>query len=315
MVVAGPTGTGKSRLAVAVAQRIRGEVVGCDALQVYRGLDAATAKPSLAERSLVRHWLIDCADPRRDYSLADYVRDADAAIADILARGLVPVVTGGSGMYLRGLLKGIVAAPPRNPALRARLGKLVARFGAPRVHRLLGSFDAASAARIGPEDAQRIVRALELALSSWETWSGRLLREGSWSRAAERYDALKYGVDVERELLATQLAARVDAFFAADLPGEVERLLDEGVPATANAFKGIGYREILIARREGRDPASACEAIVVATRRYAKRQRTWLRKEAGLVWLDGAEDVSTLSARVASDFMAWRRRGGAASPW
>ena len=313
-MIVGPTGTGKSQLAVAVAELLRGEIVGCDALQVYRGLDAATAKPSLDECERVPHWLIDIADPRSDYSVANYVRDADAAIAAILARGRVPIVVGGTGMYLRGLLKGIVAAPPRDEALRARLRALVARFGAPRVHRLLARLDAVSAARVRPEDAQRVVRALELALPRGETWSAKLKRAGTWGREDERYRALKFGLELDRELLARRIAARVDAFFPTDLEAEVERLLDAGVPKTANAFKGIGYREIVTARSEGRDPKEARDAIVVATRQYAKRQRTWFRKEAGLVWLDAGAGFETSRARIVDAWNTFSGRGGAVSP-
>lgn len=288
-------------------------MVGCDALQVYRGLDAATAKPSAKDRERVPHWLLDIADPRRDYSLAEYVRDADAAIAAILARGSVPVVVGGAGMYLRGLLKGIVAAPARDEALRARLNAQIARFGARRVHRLLATLDPATAQRVPPEDGQRIVRALELALVSGETWSATLARSGTWSGGQERYRALKFGLDLDREALASRLAARVGTFFDADLPGEVERLLALGVPESANAFKGIGYREILRARSEGRDPAGMREAIVVATRQYAKRQRTWFRKEPGVVWLDASLGIDTLVATVVGAWKAARAQEGAGS--
>ena len=288
-------------------------MVGCDALQVYRGLDAATAKPSAEDRERVPHWLLDIADPRRDYSLAEYVRDADAAIAAILARGSVPVVVGGAGMYLRGLLKGIVAAPARDEALRARLNAQIARFGARRVHRLLATLDPATAQRVPPEDGQRIVRALELALVSGETWSATLARSGTWSGGQERYRALKFGLDLDREALASRLAARVGTFFDADLPGEVERLLALGVPESANAFKGIGYREILRARSEGRDPATMREAIVVATRQYAKRQRTWFRKEPGVVWLDASVGIDALVAIVVGAWKAARAQEGAGS--
>ena len=288
-------------------------MVGCDALQVYRGLDAATAKPSAKDRERVPHWLLDIADPRRDYSLAEYVRDADAAIAAILARGSVPVVVGGAGMYLRGLLKGIVAAPARDEALRARLNAQIARFGARRVHRLLATLDPATAQRVPPEDGQRIVRALELALVSGETWSATLARSGTWSGGQERYRALKFGLDLDREALTSRLAARVGTFFDADLPGEVERLLALGVPESANAFKGIGYREILRARSEGRDPAGMREAIVVATRQYAKRQRTWFRKEPGVVWLDASLGIDALVATVVGAWNAARAQEGAGS--
>lgn len=310
----GPTGTGKSQVAARLAERLGGEVVGCDALQVYRGLDAATAKPSYDERARARHWLVDVADPRLDYTVADYVRDADTAIAAIVSQGRVPIVAGGTGMYLRGLLKGIIAAPARDEALRARLRGLVARFGAPRLHRLLARLDADSAARVEPKDAQRIVRALELAIPKEDTWSGRLAREGTWSRSGERYRALKFGLDLDRDRLAAHLARRVDAFFEADLPGEVERLLASGVPTTANAFKGIGYAEVLRASAEGRDPAGMRDAIVVATRRYSKRQRTWFRKEPGLVWLDAAVGVEALVSRIAGAWTeTWGRSGFGAS--
>jgi tRNA dimethylallyltransferase len=311
--VTGPTGTGKSRLAVAVAERLGGEIVGCDALQVYRGLDAATAKPTRRERERVPHWLIDIADPRSDYSLADYVRDADAAIAAILARGRVPIVVGGTGMYLRGLLKGIVATPPRDEALRERLRGMASRFGTARLHRLLASIDPASAARLGPADAQRVIRALELALSSGETWSAALLRMGTWSAGEERYRAVKFGCDLDRDVLALRLAARVDAFFAADLPGEIDRLLASGVPATANAFKGIGYREVLRAKLDRRDPTDEREAIVIATRQYAKRQRTWFRKEPGLTWIDAEQEVDVLTEAVLTTWHGAKSTGGAAS--
>lgn len=314
LVICGPTGTGKSQLALRVAERLRGEIVGCDALQVYRGLDAATAKPTRAEREVVPHWLVDVADPRGDYSVADYVRDADAAIATILSRGGVPVIAGGSGMYLRALLKGIVAAPPRDEALRGRLRSLMARFGAPRLHRLLGRLDPGTAARVDPTDAQRIVRALELALPPGGTWSARLAREGTWTLSGERFPSVKFGLDLDRAVLAERLAARVDGFLDAGLVAEVEGLLAAGVPETANAFKGIGYREILGARREGRVPASTRDAIVVATRQYAKRQRTWFRKEPGVVWLDASRSVDALVGEVVDAWNASHERGGAPSP-
>lgn len=287
-----------------VAERLSGEVVGCDALQVYRGLDAATGKPTSEERARVPHRLIDVVDPGRDYTLADYVRDADAAIAAIAAQGAVPIVVGGTGLYLRGLLKGIVEAPPRDEALRKRVRALAARFGAPRVHRWLARVDPASAARILPGDTQRIVRALELALAAGPSWSERLAASGTWSDEAERYDALKFGLDLDRDFLAARLAARVDAFLDAGLADEVERLLAGGLPESANALKAIGYREMVRARRLGLDPRAQRDTIVLATRQYAKRQRTWFRKESGVTWLDAARDVDELADEIA---LRWRR--------
>jgi tRNA dimethylallyltransferase len=301
-VILGPTGTGKSAVAILVAEAIGGEIVGCDALQVYRGFDVATAKPTRDERRSVPHWMIDVADPREDYSLADYVGDADAVITAIRSRGNVPIVVGGTGMYLRGLLKGIVAAPARDAALRDRLRAMAGRFGTARLHRWLGRLDPASALRVPPGDAQRVIRALELAVGIGPNWSDRLAASGTWSVDVERYDAMKFGLDLDREVLAARLAQRVDGFFARGLVEEVDLLLGEGVPAGANAFKAIGYREVLAARLASRDPRTARDAIVQATRRYAKRQRTWFRRERGVSWLDASRDASEPAAAIVA---AW----------
>src|SRR5262249_3009086 len=196
----GPTGTGKSRLAVKVAEAIGGEIVGCDALQIYRGLDSATGKPTDEERHRVPHALVGTVDPRRDYSLAEYVRDADTAIAAIAARGRVPIVVGGTGLYLRGLLKGVVPAPRRDEVRRPRLSRLLERFGAGRLPRARAARDPASARRIRPADTQRLLRALELARGG-PSWSDRLAADGTWTEPGERYDALKIGLVLDRDLL------------------------------------------------------------------------------------------------------------------
>lgn len=281
---------------------MRGEVVGCDALQVYRGFDVGTAKPSAEERAAAPHHLVDHVDPRRDYSAADYVRDAESAIAAIAKRGAVPIVVGGTGMYLRSLLRGLVDAPPRDPALRARLRRSIDRFGAPALHRRLAAVDPASAARIRPADAQRVVRAFELALAGGRTWSARLEKEGTWDRGIERFPSLKIGLDLDRRALTARLDARVERFFEAGWIDEVRDLLAAGIPPDANAFQAIGYREIRDRLTSGEDPAASREEIRTRTRRFAKRQRTWFRSEPSLHWLDAAESVETLVSRVVS---AW----------
>jgi len=306
LVVLGPTGTGKSRLALALASRLDGEIVGCDALQVYRGLDAATAKPSAADRRRVPHHLVDVVEPRRDYSLAEYVRDAEAAIRAIAGRGRVPLVVGGTGMYLRGLLRGVVDAPPRDAALRARLSRIAERRGIVALHRWLGRVDPRSASRLTPQDRQRVLRALELALGSERTWSERLRRDGTWAAGEERYPTLKIGLDMERGLLASRLDERVERFFDAGLIEEVQRLLAAGVPREANAFKAIGYREVLDRLERGLAPRAAADAIRRNTRRYAKRQRTWFRKEPGVIWLDAAVSLDEQSARALACWAEWK---------
>ncbi len=201
-------------------------------------------------------------------------------------------------MYLRGLLQGIVEAPPRDPALRDRLRGMATRHGARRLHRWLRRLDPGSAERLSPGDTQRIVRALEVALSGGPRLSDLLAGGGTWARGLERYAALKIGLELDRRALGERLEARVRGFFAAGLVSEVLDLLRGGVPESANALKAIGYREVLEALRTGLDPESVVEEVVASTRRYAKRQRTWFRKEAGVVWLDASEGPEALADRI-----------------
>jgi tRNA dimethylallyltransferase len=302
LVILGPTGTGKSEVAIGVAERLDGEIVGCDALQVYRGLDAATAKPDAEALRRVRHHLIDSLDPRTDSTLADYVEAAEAAIDGILARGKLPLIVGGTGLYLRGLLRGIIAAPARDTALRDRLRRIIERGGALRLHRLLARLDPVSAARVPRADAQRLVRALELAQRG-PSWSERLAAGGGWREEAERYPNLKIGLDLPRQAHAARIEARVEGFFQAGLVQEVKGLLASGLPREANAFKAIGYREVLAALDRGEAPESTREEICRKTRRYAKRQRSWFRREPGIVWLDAATPREQLVERIVD---AWR---------
>jgi tRNA dimethylallyltransferase len=303
LVVLGPTGTGKSDLALSLAGALDGEIVGCDAVQVYRGFDRATAKPSLGDRRRVVHHLVDSVDPGIDFSLADYVRDAEIAIEAIRGRGRLPIVVGGTGLYLRGLLRGVMPAPPRDPQLRARLRRVVERGGHARLRRWLARRDPDSAARIAAGDTQRTIRALEMLLSD-ANWSQRLASSGTWTEGDERFVSLKIGLDTDRESLGARLDARVERFFEEGLVEEVRDLLGRGVPRTANAFKAIGYREVLRAIEEGTTAGSVVDEVRKNTRRYSKRQRSWFRKEPGVVWLDGGRATSMLLAEV---LRIWRR--------
>jgi tRNA dimethylallyltransferase len=275
-------------------------------LQIYRGFDVATAKPTPAERALAPYHLIDFVDPARDFNLADYVRRAEEVIEEVRARGRLPIVAGGTGLYLRGLLRGVVDAPPRDAQLRRRLRKVAERRGAPSLHRWLARLDPETAGRLATGDTQRIVRAMELVLSGDATWSRRLREEGTWESGVERYDALKIGLDADRERLNLHLDERVDRFFAGGLVDEVRGLLARGVPPEANAFKAIGYREVLAALRSGEDPDAVRDVVKRNTRRYVKRQRTWFRKEPGVIWLDALDGTERLAEQAEA---CWRRFG------
>lgn len=247
------------------------------------------------------HHLVDHVDPSHDFNLAEFVRSAERAIAEIAGRGKLPIVVGGTGLYLRGLLRGVVDAPPRDPDLRVRLYTVARRRGTPTLHRMLGRLDPASAERLAPGDTQRIVRAIELA-SAGSTWSARLRTGGTWASGSDRYPALKIGLDLERDALVRRLDARVDRFFDAGLEAEVRRLLERGVPRSANAFKAIGYREVLAAIDAGRETGDVRDEVKRSTRRYAKRQRTWFRKEPGVVWLDAGLDPRDQAERVIEEW-------------
>lgn len=294
----GPTGTGKTALACDIADRLPVRLISCDSVQVYRDLQAATAKPEGNER---RHpWaLVDWADPERDVNLGDWVRAAERELEVAWGEGRTPLVVGGTGMYLRGLLKGVASAPRRDPGERRRLYALDAKHGTPWLHRVLTRLDPETAGNVGSNDRQRVVRALEVRLSVGASLAG--LQSGGW-RGPDRWPTLRLGLATDRTRLYQTLDRRVDQFFERGLIEEVLWLLGpRGVPPEANALRAIGYREVVRAcRREpGRgwvfagDEASLRAEVAQATRRYAKRQMTWFRREPDTTWLD-PEDPSTL---------------------
>ncbi len=279
----GATAVGKSEFAVLACERFGGEIVSVDSMQVYRGLDRGTAKPDPRTLRRVPHHGIDLADPGEDFSLGDFVRHAERAIASIRGRRRLPVLVGGTGLYLRGLLKGIVEAPPRDEALRKRLRSLAERRGTLHLHRLLARVDPGAAARLRPADGQRLVRALEVYRLARRGLSD-LIRESPFG--PDRFASVKIGLSIEREALYRIIDARVERFFAGGLVDEVRRLMQAGHPESGNAFKALGYRETL---RHLRGGSSLEEAILLTqrnTRRYAKRQWTWFRKEEGVTWFD-----------------------------
>lgn len=289
VAIYGSTGTGKTRLAVELADRLPCRLISCDAFQVYRDFRVATEKPRGAE---ARHpWaLVDCVEPTRDVNLGDWVRAAEAEIRSARIAGEVPVVVGGTGLYLRGLLKGIAVAPPRDPALRQRLAVLAERHGAPFLHRVLSRLDPATAKRLAPKDRQRTVRALEVRLAAGRSLTA--LQGDGFSRP-DRFDALRIGLALPRPLLYARLDARAAGYLAAGLVEEVRWLRDRrAIPRTANAFRALGYRETIDLLDGVSEPGGEevlRERIQRNTRRFAKRQATWFRSEPGTEWHDPRE--------------------------
>lgn len=295
LAIVGPTAVGKSALALEIAERMGGEIVNADALQVYRGFDLGTAKPDAAERARVRHHLIDILDPEERYSAGRFAVLAEAAISEIAARGSLPVLVGGSGLYLRALLEGIAPIPPVDPAVRARLEERLASEGLAALHGELESRDPVTAARLGAGDRQRVLRALEISLSTGEPLSSWIARRpfGERRRPAERI-----GLTLSRRALYDRIAVRVGRMKDAGLEEEVRRLLESGVRPESPAFQAIGYRQFAQVARGLWSREQAVDETIRATRRFAKRQQTWFRAERDIVWFDADAPASSLADEV-----------------
>jgi tRNA dimethylallyltransferase len=290
----GPTASGKSKLALDCAVRMPLEIVSVDSAQVYRGMDIGTAKPSRAERARVPHHLIDLIDPDERYSAGQFRQDAIRAVEDILARGGVPLLVGGTMLYYRALAAGIDALPQADAAIRAEISARAARQGWPALHAELARVDPQSAVRIGPNDAQRIQRALEV----WQASGTPISAWHGTSRAAPPFSLRTFAiVPPERAALHERIAQRFDAMLAAGLVEEVERLraryrLDGDMPS----MRCVGYRQVWD-HLEGRcDKAAMRDAAIAATRQLAKRQLTWLRSLAEVEPLDAANPEPLIAA-------------------
>jgi tRNA dimethylallyltransferase len=297
VVLAGPTGSGKSALAVALARLVGGEIVGAYSQQLYRALDVGTAKPTPAERAAVPHHLVDVAEPGEGMDAARYAALADAAIAGIVARGALPLVVGGTGLYLRALLHGVVEAPGRDPALRERLEAEAARLGRPALHARLAAIDPEAAARIRENDLVRVIRALEIAAGG--TLPSAL--HAAHAFREERHRALHLALAPERAALHARIDARVVAMFEGGLLDEA-RALTARLGAPLPPKLPIGYAEAAAVVRGALPLAEAIRQVQAAHRRYAKRQLTWLRGEPGVEWLSPPVDVEALARRVTT----WR---------
>lgn len=302
IAIVGPTASGKSALALRLARERDGEIVSCDSMQVYQGLDIGSAKATMEERREVPHHLLDVVRPDQAFSAAEYARLARAAVADVSARGRLPVVAGGSGLYLRALLQGLFAGPARAEPLRQRLAALAVRFGDARLHRLLSRHDPQAALRISPRDRVRIVRALEVYCLTGRPISAQ---QQQGVEPLRGFRTLVIGLGPDRARLRRAVEARTREMLVRGLVDEVRGLLARGYGRHLRPLQAIGYRQALAVEAGEMTPEQAERSIVVDTMRFAKRQMTWLRhQQPDVRWFEGPDPAHAAA-------VAWLEEPGA----
>jgi tRNA dimethylallyltransferase len=285
IAIVGPTASGKSGLGIELAQRIGGEIINCDSVQVYQGIRIATAKVPLEERRGVRHHLIDFVSPSVNFTAADWARAAIERIEEIEKRGHSALLVGGTGFYLRALRRPFFDSPPTDEALRSRLTAIRERRGPEHLHRILQRFDAAEAKKLSPRDWPRVQRAIEFCLQTGHPISRQRPLRPEPPSLASRIQII--ALNPPRGKLYARINARAEAHFANGLVEEVRRLLEEGVPPNSNALGAHGYRRVVEFLCGQRDLESAIEQTKLDVRHYAKRQLSWFRHEPGVQWLEG----------------------------
>jgi tRNA dimethylallyltransferase len=296
VAILGSTTTGKSALALALAERFGGEIVSCDSTAVYRGFDIGTDKVGVAQRKGIPHHLIDVVEPEEEYTAARYARDAAAAIRGIYTRGRLPILAGGTGFYYRALTRGLFPGPACDPALRQRLERTASRRGVQFVHRMLQRVDPPSACRIQPNDLKRVIRALEVFFLTGRPLTAHFSETAS---LLPEVDVAGLAVRLPAAAISERVARRVDEQFERGLLDEIRGLLARGVPETARPFGGLVYRQALEHLHGVRDLAATRALIAQENRRYARRQVIWFRKEPDLEWLDGpGESLATMDAAI-----------------
>ena len=283
VLLLGPTGSGKTALSLELGERFSGEIVSCDSVAVYRGMDLGTAKPTKEERARLPHHLIDVADPDQPFTAGEYSRQARAALREIAGRGHLPIVTGGTGLYLRALTEGLFAGPERQHELRVRLKRSREKHGDNWLHRVLLRLDPASAARIHANDAAKLIRAIEVCLAARKPLSQVMARD-----PLTGFRLLRIGLNPPRQELYAHLNQRAAEMFAAGLVEETRALLDRFGPV--KALDSLGYRQALAVLAGTLSAEAAIEAAQQGHRNYAKRQMTWFRREPEVNWIAGFGD-------------------------
>jgi tRNA dimethylallyltransferase len=285
IAILGPTAVGKSALGINLAKRLGGEVVSCDSTAVYRGFDIGTDKVPLQQRGGIPHHMLHVADPTEEYSAARYAREAAEVIRDVSARGRLPILVGGTGLYYRALTRGFFPGPSRDEALRARLERVADRRGVERLHAWLRRVDPSAAERIQPRDRKRIIRALEVYLLTGRPITDHFAETVS---PIPEYEVTAFALRIPAQMTTERVAKRVDAQFEQGLLDEIRALLASGVPETAHPFTGLVYRQALEHLKGIRDERATRELIVRENRKYARRQLIWFRKEPNLRWFHAA---------------------------
>jgi len=278
ILLLGPTGSGKTTLSLALGERSGGEIVSCDSVAVYRGMDLGTAKPTVAERARLTHHLIDVAEPDEVFTAGEYSRIARAALREIASRGKLPIVTGGTGLYLRALTDGLFAGPARQEGLRQRLNESSQKRGSAWLHRLLSRLDPVSAARIHANDVPKLIRAIEVSLAARTPMSEVMTRD-----PLQGFRLLRIGLNPPRAMLYERLNQRAAAMFDAGLIEETRGLFERFGPV--QALDSLGYRQALRVLRESWPLEEAVAAAQQGHRNYAKRQLTWFRREPDVNWI------------------------------
>jgi tRNA dimethylallyltransferase len=296
IAIVGPTASGKSTLGIEVALHLNGEIINCDSVQVYQGIQIATAKVPIEDRRGVLHHLIDFVHPEINYSAGDWAREATAKIEEIEGRGRLPLLVGGTGLYLRALRRPFFASPPTDENLRRRLTALRERHGAEHLHRLLQRLDPGMAEALYPRDWPRVHRALEVRLQTGRPMSVQKNKQPEPHDSVRRLRII--ALNPPRDRLYARINERTVAHFATGLVDEVHKLLAQGVPANSNALGAHGYRRVAEYLEGRRDLPSAIEQTKLDVRHYAKRQLTWFRHEPGVEWFEGFGDEKVVTEGV-----------------
>ncbi len=289
IAVVGPTASGKTALGIALAKKFNGEIVSADSRQVYRGMDIGTAKPTEDEQRAVPHYLINIKAPNESYTVSEYQRDAIAAINGIAVRGKVPLLVGGTGLYVRAVLENLeIPNAAANPELRAKIEADIARNGLGEAFKRLVALDPEAEYVVDPKNPRRVVRALEVAITTGEPFTAQRMRN------EPLFDALVIGLNPAADVLRERIARRVDAMMRGGFVGETAALIKQYGP-TPVAFDAIGYREMISSLHHETSPEAAAAAIKTNTWRYAKRQMTWFKNTADVHWVSGEHEAFLLA--------------------